>query len=376
MRRSLLVGSALAVVAGVTVAGVHSLAGTGGGDACSARTTTTSVGRWAIRDLGTLGGEGSWANRINERGQVVGAAYTAALDADGDETSHAYLWENGKMCDLGTLGGPDSVATAINDHGQIVGHADTESMGSYGVPVSHAFLWQDGEMRDLGVIGWASDINERGQIVGDMDTKMRYATGDPVKHAFVWQSGRIRDLGTLGGPASHASGINDLGQVVGAADTRESNKLGSLEHAVLWQNGEMTDLGTLPGWQSSSALAINNKGLVVGVSYTDDQDPDSTEVDPHTIGNGTVFAWQNGEMQDLHVPLGEWYEPGEAPMAVSDNGRIVVVVGDRRLVVQNGKIIPLPRLPGDDCDGDAQINGRAQIIGSCGDRAVLWTETG
>ncbi len=63
-------------------------------------------------------------------------------------------------------------------------------------------------------------------------------------------------------------------------------------------------------------------------------------------------------------------------MAVSDNGRIVVVVGDRRLVVQNGKIIPLPRLPGDDCDGDAQINGRAQIIGSCGDRAVLWTETG
>jgi probable HAF family extracellular repeat protein len=43
-------------------------------------------------------------------------------------------------------------------------------------------------------------------------------------------------------------------------------------HAFLWEDGEMTDLGTLSispvGGNLSTALGINNRGQVVGVSST------------------------------------------------------------------------------------------------------------
>src|SRR3990172_2867667 len=66
-------------------------------------------------DLGTLGGDSSYAVAINELGQVVGYSYIAS------EEYHAFLWENGAMTDLGTLGGNFSQAVAINERGQVVG---------------------------------------------------------------------------------------------------------------------------------------------------------------------------------------------------------------------------------------------------------------
>ena len=65
--------------------------------------------------LTDLGGAFSFANDINEAGQVVGSATTASGQ------SHAFLWENGAMTDLGTLGGPTSGAGGLNDAGQVVG---------------------------------------------------------------------------------------------------------------------------------------------------------------------------------------------------------------------------------------------------------------
>lgn len=77
-------------------------------------------------DSGTLGGPGSQAVAMNDRGQVVGSA----------ENGHAFLWQNGKKIDLGTL--PDateSEAVAINNHGQIVGRSRTKD------GKEHAVLW-------------------------------------------------------------------------------------------------------------------------------------------------------------------------------------------------------------------------------------------
>ncbi len=66
-------------------------------------------------DLGTLGGNCSYANGINDKGQVVGKSYTSS------GKSHAFLYTNGSMTDLGTLGGKSSYANGINNKGQVVG---------------------------------------------------------------------------------------------------------------------------------------------------------------------------------------------------------------------------------------------------------------
>ena len=88
------------------------------------------AGQYSITDLGTLGGNYSYATAINSRGQVVGSSNTAS----GEE--HAFLWENGKMTDLGTLpGGGLSLAQDINNRGQVVGSSCTD------LPECHAVLW-------------------------------------------------------------------------------------------------------------------------------------------------------------------------------------------------------------------------------------------
>jgi probable HAF family extracellular repeat protein len=86
--------------------------------------------RGTLTDLGTLGGEGSVAQSINNRGQVVGVSETAR-----EKVVHAFLWQGGTMADLGTLGRNFSNAEAINDRGQIAGFSQTAS-GDF-----HAVLW-------------------------------------------------------------------------------------------------------------------------------------------------------------------------------------------------------------------------------------------
>jgi probable HAF family extracellular repeat protein len=139
------------------------------------------------------------------------------------------------IIDLGTLGGDRSFATGINTRGQVVGES-APTAGPF--RPGHAFLWEAGTgMQDLGTLGGASSgaeaINARGQIVGWSTT-----VGGP-SHAFLWEAGTgMQDLGTLGGPHSHAYGINARGQIVGWASTTT----GAM-HAFLWEAGTgMQDL--------------------------------------------------------------------------------------------------------------------------------------
>ena len=142
----------------------------------------------------------------------------------------------------------------INDRGQVVGLADTKAT-KVGFPVQHVFLWQDGKMRDLGVESSSPPmLNDRGQVLIDAQPWADLQG--------LWDRGRLRVIGR----ALNVNDVNDRGQVVGAANPDKSG--GPITHAFVWEGGNLTDLGTLPGGKESWALAINNRGQIIGYSDT------------------------------------------------------------------------------------------------------------
>ena len=108
----------------------------------------TGVG--GIVDLGTLGGDNSQAVAVNASGQAVVGSSTTPPSGFPPCPPHAFSWtETAGMVDLGTLGAPGrcpgSGATDVNDSGEVVGSAATAA----GAP--HAFSWTaTGGMVDLG----------------------------------------------------------------------------------------------------------------------------------------------------------------------------------------------------------------------------------
>jgi probable HAF family extracellular repeat protein len=248
-----------------------------------------------IHDLGTLGGNASASNQVNSRGQVVGLAMNAVPE-DPDVASffygppaaqqvRAFLWENGLMRDIGTLGGNDSFASVINEGGAICGFSstNTEINETTGLPTIHPFLWINGQMCDLGSLGgtrampgsfadgpFGRVMNERGQVVGTSTLE-----GDEGFHAFLWSEGQLIDLGTLGGTLSQAYAINNAGQVVGRANTTSAP--GS-RHPFLWENGGMIDLGLVPSCARGTAHTINSRGEIAGGFSGCAADPDDRAV--------------------------------------------------------------------------------------------------
>src|SRR5262249_14148459 len=71
--------------------------------------------------------------------------------------------------------------------------------------------------------------------------------------------GPIVDLGTLGGEQSSAIAINNRGQVIGTSETADGQT-----HAFFWQHGRMTDLGTVGPWNVCFPYDINERAQVVG----------------------------------------------------------------------------------------------------------------
>lgn len=113
---------------------------------------------------GLAGSTGSAARGINDQGQIIFWNYGL---------SRASFWDAAQMIDLGTLGGEESWAYGLNNAGQVVGWGELDS-GIY-----HAFVWADdngngltdpNEMQDLGTLGGlfssAYGISDQGVIVG------------------------------------------------------------------------------------------------------------------------------------------------------------------------------------------------------------------
>lgn len=139
----------------------------------------------------------------------------------------------------------------------------------------------------LSFFGGTRVLNDIGEVAG---TSM--LPGDEVLHAFFWSNGSITDLGTLGGSTSEAVAINNKGQVVGRARLSDTPVV---RHPFVWQDGHMTDLGMVAPCMNGTAFGINNQGKIVGVlsGCTDD---------PGEITYETAFYVETGQpMADLNA---------------------------------------------------------------------------
>jgi probable HAF family extracellular repeat protein len=323
---------------------------------------SSAGGRFQARDLGTLGGEASFGEAINERNEVVGSAQTASGEF------RAFLWRTGQgMQSLGTLGGGGhSFAYSINDRSEVVGESEVRP----GSDLYMAFLWTPGGgIRGLGTLGgpasMAQGINNRRELVGISQIS------NGQDRAYLWSPGRdMRSLGTLGGPGSQAWAINDATQIVGSSLTSSGE-----EHAFLWTVGRgMEDLGTLGGSGFSLAIGISQTGEVVGFSETGP-------------GSGVLeaFLWTRGRGMQGLGNLGGFFS-----IAWSVNTHRQVVGGADppsqitfpALWTPNGRVRRLPTLGGDIGDGFVgevhHINEFGRMIGysrilSGANHATLWT---
>ena len=102
--------------------------------------------------------------------------------------------------------------------------------------------------------------------------------------AVLWSAGTTRFVGSLPRrPFSEAVAINDRGQVVGYSSAAPLESDQAQKRAFLWQRGKTTDLGVLPGTRESWPVAINERGQIVGMGGDGDR----------------AFLWQNGKMTAL-----------------------------------------------------------------------------
>jgi probable HAF family extracellular repeat protein len=242
--------------------------------------------RYAVTDLGTLGGEGfTRAEDINASGHVTG------LSRIDGTVHHAFVWDGAAMSDLGsTSAGAISVGLGMNDDGVVVGVA-TAFIGA----TTTAQVWTTSARMPLVTLGGTENvamaINNAGIVAGAADL-----LGDTEFHAVLWNAGEPQDLGTLGGSWSFAQDVNEAGEAVGWSlldpakaphpslqalagqwspyrehDASQAKQVGSFSfpvdmHAFFWDGSTLSDLGTLGG-QGSIATALNDSGTVVGMSY-------------------------------------------------------------------------------------------------------------
>jgi probable HAF family extracellular repeat protein len=384
---------------------------------------------YKLIDLGTFGGPLNYINgndllvpymgpaqNVNDAGTLIGWADTSTSDPyspfcfNGDcYVSHAFQWHDGFKTDLGVLpGGQNSATSWISANGLIAGTSQNGELDPLypGGPENHAVLWRDGNIIDLGTLpeggyeSGAEAVNSRGQVVGWAFNTVPdpYSMGDwsplynfyelfPYSYqnrAFLWENGVMRDLGTLGtGTDAYAMAINERGQVIGISYTSSTpnpvitgcsaggaagGTMLPSQDPFLWENGQMIDLGTLGG-TCGFPSSLNNRGQVVGNS---DLAGDVTSY---------PFLWEKTTgMQNLGT-LGGSFAGAEM---INDSGEVVggsALTGDNQTdaFLWDGKMHDLGALNG--CSWAFAINSQKQVVGNWGEHgcqqgAFLWENGG
>ena len=325
--------------------------------ACAAQ--AQSPPRYAVTDLGSLGGVECAANAINDKGQIVGGADTSKHTKGPEFLTNVFVWQNGRMRAVPALDGSHAFVVAVNDKGQMAGAYSRDPLKAQ---FAAAQFTLGGKARLLGgfpatthgfSLSQAEAINAKGQCVGISNNQ-----------AFFWDGKRLRRLPPPPGfQAADARAVNNQGQAVGNANRTARGQ--TRTSALLWgTNGQAKGLGLLPGYTDGVARGVNNKGQVAGwVSVTGGTPGRSLTF------HYQAFLWQNGKMRGLgSIPR---IHDSKAS-ALNDRGQVVGNAYYKRdeaaLLWQNGRVYELNKLvpPGSGwkLQNALGINSRGQIIGN------------
>ena len=242
----------------------------------------------------------------------------------------AFHWDAGVMTDAGALNPafPSSLY-AINDQGIGVGTGN-------GTEVA---LWDEGDWAPIGREGTPIDLNKSAHVAGT-----RWNGNCTV--GYLYRNGTFQDIPALvnygPGFVSNALALNDRGMVVGAAGVDWF-----VYHAYTWQDGVMTDLGTFGGLRSI-ATDVNNRGVVVG------------NAEDGAVTRAFVY---DGIMRPVCGIMAESDAQG-----INDRGAIVGNIGLQGYLCDNGVLTILNDIPAVQAAGWRQmfpqdINERGWIVG-------------
>ena len=236
---------------------------------------------------------------INAAGQV---AFTLV---SGGRTS-GFFYDGRSAQQIGSLGGGITYANGLNEAGQVVGTSVNQS------GIENAFVWRAGSGM-LGILpasdggrsyGWA--INNRGVVTGSFGD-----TGRP----FRWSiAGGLEDLGVTPAFPAPSSGrvLNDAGLIAGATTIDDE-----VTRVFAWtRSSGVIDIDTL-GSVESTPVAVGAGGEVAGnrlASWDDGGDRPflwtrTAGMLDLGIGRGTT-AWVNAMTPGLHIAGGIGYADG------------------------------------------------------------------
>src|SRR3984957_19962881 len=230
---------------------------------------------------------------------------------------------------------------------------------------------------DLGTLGgrnsWTNygGINDLGEAVGLAETSVPDPDGEDMCafgtkltcRPFLWRDGHMMALPTLGGNNGQASAINNRGLIVGISETTvqdsgcSPSKPGKIISPVFWERGEVRPLPTVAHDPDGFVQGLNDRGQAVGSSGT------CTSIATHAV------LWEN----DTAFQLPDLGRDGNDAYAINDHGQVVGYVSsaDGTTIVaslwQNGArsaVTSLGILPGDGAAFATGINNRRQVVGS------------
>jgi hypothetical protein len=168
-------------------------------------------------------------------------------------------------------------------------------------------------------------------------------------HCFLWHASEGSVLDVPGAQNSGFNGLNNRGMVSGIAD------------GVSWlfdthnQRWTRLELPAVPGLPLSLAIAVNNRGLLLGFS--------SDENGLNEIG----WTWDGNSYSFFSVPEASGAAGGTAPQGFNDNGETVGVYVDAQDTVHGfhmeGSNISTIDVPGADATFPVGINNQGDIAG-------------